>query len=61
MWFGHMNALVMRGRAGETYNVGSGRAVPISEILNKILVHSKAKIEVETQKRQAATIRHTDY
>ena len=42
--------LVMRGRAGETYNVGSGRAVPISEILNKILVHSKAKIEVETQK-----------
>ena len=38
--------LSQEGRAGETYNVGSGRAVRISAILEKILSHSTAKIEV---------------
>lgn len=39
--------LMERGKAGETYNVGSGEAVAISEILDKILSMSPAEIRVE--------------
>lgn len=35
------------GRAGEVYNIGSGRSVAISEILNQLLSLSHVKISVE--------------
>ena len=38
--------LAKYGKAGETYNVGSGHAVEIREILNLILSHSNVKVEV---------------
>lgn len=38
--------LAKHGKAGETYNVGSGHAVEIREILNLILSHSNVKVEV---------------
>lgn len=40
--------LMQKGRAGETYNVGSGKACSIKEILDKILKLSTAEIKVET-------------
>ena len=40
--------LVQKGTAGETYNVGSGNAPAIREILDKILAMSSAQITVET-------------
>ena len=41
-------ALIMEhGKAGETYNVGSGHAVSIQEILDTIVSFSKADIKVE--------------
>lgn len=40
-------ALLMNsGTAGETYNVGSGLAIAIEDILQLILSHSKEKIEI---------------
>lgn len=39
--------LVRQGKRGETYNVGSGHALPIQEILDKIIGMSDAKIKVE--------------
>lgn len=39
--------LVEKGKPGETYNVGSGHAYEIREILNKIIALSKVEIEVE--------------
>lgn len=39
--------LVQTGKAGETYNVGSGRAVKIADILQMILERSAAGIQVE--------------
>lgn len=39
--------LAVNGRAGETYNVGSGRAVRIADILQMILKKSSADIRVE--------------
>ena len=39
--------LACKGKAGETYNVGSGHAVPISEILETIISKSAYKISVE--------------
>lgn len=39
--------LMKHGKAGETYNVGSGHAVEINEILNKVLELSEAEIKVE--------------
>jgi len=36
-----------KGEPGEVYNLGSGRAVKIKEILEKLLSLSKAKIETE--------------
>lgn len=35
------------GKAGEVYNVGSGRSYEIREILDKLLSYSKVKIRVE--------------
>lgn len=40
--------IAARGVSGETYNVGSGRSVAISEVLEKILSLSTADITVET-------------
>ena len=40
--------LVCSGKAGETYNVGTGHAVRISEILDMILRMAKIEIRVET-------------
>ena len=39
--------LIQRGKAGETYNVGSGEACSIAEILEKILRLSKKTIQIE--------------
>lgn len=38
--------LMEKGQAGETYNVGSGHAIAIQDILNQILAKSDRKIEV---------------
>ena len=40
--------LCEKGQKGEFYNVGSGSAVSIKELLDKILSHSRKKISVET-------------
>ena len=40
--------LMELGKAGETYNVGSGKAVAIEDILKLILSFSEAAIKVET-------------
>lgn len=39
--------IIEKGTAGETYNVGSGHAIAIQEILDKILEESTAEISVE--------------
>ena len=39
--------LLLKGRAGETYNVGSGNAVEIRAILDMIIGMSTADIEVK--------------
>ena len=38
--------LAQKGKAGETYNVGSGKAVQIQSVLDKIIARAKKKIEV---------------
>lgn len=40
------------GKAGETYNVGSGKAVAISEILEKITAMSEVKIDVQIDEKR---------
>lgn len=40
--------LALKGRAGETYNVGSGHAVSIQSVLDKIIEFSGTDIKVET-------------
>lgn len=40
-------SLIQFGKPGETYNVGSGHAIAIEDILKEILSQSKAKITVE--------------
>lgn len=40
--------LIQHGKAGETYNIGSGHAISIQELLNIILSLSTAKILVST-------------
>ena len=44
--------LVDRGLAGETYNIGSGHAVAIRDILKVILEQSAAKIRVEVDEKK---------
>lgn len=39
--------LATKGKSGETYNVGSGHAVPIREILDEIISKSSSDISVE--------------
>ena len=41
--------LMEKGKAGETYNVGSGNAVEIRKILDMILCRSKKEIQVEVE------------
>lgn len=41
--------LMEKGKAGETYNVGSGNAVEIRKILDMILSRSKKEIRVEVE------------
>ena len=38
--------LVQKGKAGETYNIGTGHALAIQEILDRIISLSDKKIEV---------------
>lgn len=40
--------LIQEGKAGETYNVGSGNAQEIRQILEKVVAMSERKIRVET-------------
>lgn len=44
--------LLQKGKSGETYNVGSGHAITIEEILRKILLHSKITIQVEVDEEK---------
>lgn len=44
--------LVQKGQPGETYNVGSGHAVAIQDILNQILSFSEKKIQVEVDPKK---------
>lgn len=39
--------LVQHGESGETYNIGSGKAISIQELLERILALSTVKIEVQ--------------
>lgn len=39
--------LVEHGKAGETYNVGSGHAVSIQDVLDLIISQSSAEVEVK--------------
>jgi len=39
--------VIEKGNSGEVYNVGSGKAVAIQEVLDKLLALSKADIKVE--------------
>lgn len=48
--------LVRQGKSGETYNVGSGTAYPIEEILDKIIEISGQKIKVEVEKERLRPI-----
>lgn len=48
--------LSQSGRAGETYNVGTGRAVQVKALLDKILLHSTAKIEVRVDQSKMRPI-----
>lgn len=38
--------LIQKGKAGETYNVGSGKAIAIEDILKLILSHSTSEITI---------------
>ena len=42
-----LRLLIENGKAGETYNVGSGKAVEIRHILNIIVESSSADIKIE--------------
>lgn len=44
--------LIQYGKSGETYNVGSGHAVAIQDILDIILSQSKTKISVEVDQKK---------
>jgi GDP-4-dehydro-6-deoxy-D-mannose reductase len=44
--------LAEKGRTGETYNVGSGRAVAIQEILDTILSMAKIEVCVKTDEKK---------
>lgn len=46
------SALVQKGTAGETYNVGSGHAIAIQDLLNNILKLSTKEIKVEVDQNK---------
>ncbi len=46
------SALALNGKKGETYNVGSGKAVSIKEILNIILKNSTKNIEIRRDEKR---------
>lgn len=48
--------LIKKGKAGEIYNVGSGKAIAIADILKEILNNSKVKIEVQQDKNKLRPI-----
>lgn len=43
----------MRGEAGETYNISSGRSIRIGDLLEKLLAMSETEIEVVTEAAKA--------
>jgi GDP-4-dehydro-6-deoxy-D-mannose reductase len=49
--------LMERGRAGEAYNVGSGRTVSMREVLERLVALTGLKVEV---RRRAELVRSTD-
>lgn len=44
--------LMNRGKSGETYNVGSGKAVSIEEILKMIISFSQKEIQIEIEEKR---------
>lgn len=48
--------LMKKGRTGEIYNVGSGKAIAIADILREILNNSKVKIEIQQDKSKLRPI-----
>ena len=44
--------LTEKGKAGETYNIGSGHAVRVGDILQMILEQSKVKFRIETDPKK---------
>lgn len=48
--------IMQKGVKGKTYNVGGGTVCKISELLDKILKHSKAQITVEVDKERLRPI-----
>ena len=46
------SALALNGKKGETYNVGSGKAVSIKEILDIILKNSTKSIEIKRDEKR---------
>lgn len=47
---------MQKGKAGETYNVGSGHAISIEELLQMILNASTAQIKVEVDPQKLRPI-----
>ena len=52
--------LAEKGRAGETYNIGSGQARSIREILQTVINKSTAKIQVEVDEKKLRPIDMTE-
>jgi GDP-4-dehydro-6-deoxy-D-mannose reductase len=55
--FTDVRDMVEKGIPGEVYNIGSGKAVKIADILDMLVSFSKAKIKIETEKSR---LRKTD-
>ena len=45
-----IDLIVRKGRIGEVYNIGSGKEIKVSELLNKLVSMSKKKIKRKRQK-----------
>ena len=45
-------ALIEKGQRGETYNIGTGKPLAISEILDKVVEQSNARIKVEVDSQK---------
>ena len=44
--------LIKKGKAGETYNVGSGHAIAIEDLLQMVLNYSTSQIRIETDSQK---------